>query len=453
MEREAGQSIPTRSALCYYLNIEGVMTHYVIIGNGVAGVEAAMTIRRRHSPGEARITLISDEAPYFFSRTALMYAYMGRLDRRDMEPFERAVYQRQQIERVQDRVIDLDAQARRITLLSGEKLTFDRLLIACGASPRMENFSGLEEVEEGLVHFVSLQDLNHCERLTWSTKQAAVVGGGLIGLELVECFLHHGLEVLFLVREPYFWPAALGRQEGEMVADHLRQAGVDLRFDEALTQIEVDDLGRVSALHTSKEERHPCQLLGICIGVEPNIGWLKEVTTPPELGLGLKVNPRFETSLENVYGAGDCAEIHLGPGQPPLVETIWYSAKRQGRLAALNMLGDDEDYQRPLFFNSAKFMGIEFTTAGDMQDLPPGSGALYRRLEGKNISQRIAFSETGQVLGFNMLGSRWDHTLLLQWIRERRSIEFVRENLHRAQFDVEFGRAKLGAMIEVEESL
>lgn len=238
-----------------------------------------------------------------------------------------------------------------------------------------------------------------------------------------------------------------------MVADHLRKKGVDIRFDEELTQIEVDDTGRVSGLHTSKDNYYPAQMLGLCIGVEPNINWLGEIATPPALGLGLQVNRAFETSLEGVYGAGDCAEIALGPGHPPLVETIWYSARRQGRLAALSMLGDPVRYEPPVFFNSAKFIGIEFTTVGQLQDLPPGSRTLYRRLEGKNISQRIAYAESGQVLGFNMLGSRWDHTLLIRWIQERRSIEFVRQNLHKAQFDVEFGRARLGAMVELEEEV
>jgi NADPH-dependent 2,4-dienoyl-CoA reductase/sulfur reductase-like enzyme len=101
--------------------------HFVIIGNGVAGVTAALKIRERER--KARITIISGESAYFFSRTALMYAYMDRLTLRDLEPYERKMYDKQQIERITDWVVDLDATARQLRLKSGRALAYDRLLL------------------------------------------------------------------------------------------------------------------------------------------------------------------------------------------------------------------------------------------------------------------------------------------------------------------------------------
>ena len=425
---------------------------FVIVGNGVAGTEAALTLRRRLSPKEATITLISDESPYFFSRTALMYAYMERLQRRDLEPYERAVYDRQNIERILARVVDLNATEQAITLSDGRQLPYDRLLLATGACPRMVPFPGVDQVKEGLVHFVSLQDLDHCESLTWSTREAVVVGGGLIGVELAEAFHHHGLKVTFLVREPYFWPAALHQEEGEMVTAHLRERGIEVCHQEEIQQIHVDEEGRVRALDTSQNRTLAAQMLGICIGVTPNIEWLHSVETPPEVARGLRVDRGFRTSLENVYAAGDCAEIVTSDGSS-FVETIWYSARLHGELAARSMLGDSIEYRRPTFYNSSKFFEIEYTTVGQVQDLPAGTRSLFRWFPGKKISQRILSTPEGRVLGFNMLGSRWDHTILIRWLEQRRSLDFVRDHLRQAQFDHEFGRAPLEKMQEKESVL
>jgi NAD(P)H-nitrite reductase large subunit len=127
-----------------------------------------------------------------------------------------------------------------------------------------------------------------------------------------------------------------------------------------------------------------------------------------------------------------------------MVEQIWYSARRQGELAARAMLGDSVQYEPPLFFNSAKFFDIEYTTVGDVTPVPDDARSFFCRLPGEAASIRI-IERNGAVIGFNMLGSRWDHTWFERWIRERRAIEEVMRNLHLAQFDVEFGTIGLDA--------
>ena len=426
--------------------------HYVIIGNGVAGIEAAFSIRQRHDPSRARITVISDETEYFFSRTALMYAYMDKMPRKMLEPYDRKAYDKQQINLVHDRVVDLDADNQRLSLRDGDSLPYDKLLLAVGARPRMVPFGGLENVDEGIVHLVSMQDLDECERLTRTTDQAVVIGGGLIGVELAECLNFHGVDVTFLVREPWFWPMALGQEEGDIIADHIRDHGVDLRLEEELDEMFPDEHGRISHITTDAGETIDCQMLGIAIGVVSNKDWLEDTTTPPATERGIIVDRAFKTTLPNVWAAGDCVEIQMGEDATK-IETIWYSAKLHGKLAGRSMLGDDIWYDPPLFYNSTKFFEIEFTTVGRVVDTPTGTSTLFRKMPGEPISQRIVLDDDEQVIGFNMLGSRWDHRILENWIREHRSLDFVLDNLRDAQFDVEFGRVPLEKMEEEEVTL
>ncbi|HET7294125.1 MAG TPA: hypothetical protein VFM88_16985 [Vicinamibacteria bacterium] len=111
------------------------------------------------------------------------------------------------------------------------------------------------------------------------------------------------------------------------------------------------------------------------------------------------------------------------------------------------MLGDEVRYRRGTWYNSAKFFDIEWTTAGwvpvllnwDNTPLDPGPGvsSWFQRTPGRFESQRVVVKD-GRVVGFNMLGSRWNHEPLLEWIHERRSLDYVLSRLHQAQFDEEF---------------
>ena len=412
---------------------------YVVVGNGVAGASAALALRSRDA--RADVTLVSDEGDHFFSRTALMYAFMGRLPRRAMEPYERHTWRERRIDLVRARVTDLDAAAHRLTLGDGRTLPYDRLLLATGSRARRLDAPGVTADLAGLVHFVTLQDLDACERYTPTTRRAVVVGGGLIGLELVECLRFHGVAVTFLVREPWYWPAALGREEGAMAARAMRRHGVDVREGAAVASVARDAGGRVSAVTTTAGETIACELLGVCVGVEPQVEWLRGVTTAPAIGRGVKVDATLRTTLADVWAAGDCAELPDGR-----VEQIWYSAKRQGALAGENMSGRPKAYAPPVYFNSAKLFDLEYTTVGALTDAPDGAGSLYAEHPTRALSWRLVHGADDTVLGFNALGSRWDHAALTRWIEEERPLDWVRAHLREAQFDVELGRAPLGEM-------
>jgi NADPH-dependent 2,4-dienoyl-CoA reductase/sulfur reductase-like enzyme len=415
---------------------------YAIAGNGVAGITAALDLRKRDP--RAGITVISAETDYFFSRTALMYSFMDCVTRRDLEPYERGVFDAQRIRRVRGWVKELDAQSRTLQLDNGQGLAWDRLLIATGARPRQPRWQGLDHVRSGLVNFVSMQDLDACEAAARRGGKAVVVGGGLIGIELVECLRWAGMEVTFLIREPWYWPVALSEAESAMVLDHLRRHGVTVVTGEVVTSVEIGAQGAVTAVSTERGTRYECCALGVSIGVEPAVDWLRNVSTPPRLSRGVVVDAGFRTSLPHVFAAGDCAEVEL-PGREPLVEQIWYSAKRQGALAARSMLGEPIQYDPPVFFNSSKLFEIEYTTVGRFPGAnprPPDAREFYFRYPGRDVSLRIA-EQNGAVRAFNLLGSRWNHNQCGQWIGERRSLDDVMDRLHQAQFDVEFGRLDL----------
>jgi hypothetical protein len=191
-----------------------------------------------------------------------------------------------------------------------------------------------------------------------------------------------------------------------------------------------------------------CDLVCSAIGVVPNTDFLVGSGLSLSKGGAIEVDDALRTHLEHVWAAGDCANVKwLDGSRRP--EQLWYTARDQGRLAAAAMLGDEVAYRRGTWYNSAKFFDLEWTTAGwvpalldwDNTPLDPGPDVhdWFQRVPGGFESQRVVL-KGDRVVGFNMLGGRWNHEPFLQWIHERRPLDYVLEHLHEAQFDEEFSR-------------
>jgi NADPH-dependent 2,4-dienoyl-CoA reductase/sulfur reductase-like enzyme len=415
--------------------------HYVIVGNGICGMEAALALRRRESG--ARISIVSDEHDHFFSRPALMYVFTGQALLRDTEPYDRELYTRMGFERVSRRVARLEPSAHMLVFEDGTRLSYDRLLLAVGSVGRAAPWPGSQG--PGVHYFVTLKDLAALDDDAKKGVRAVVIGGGLIGVEVAEVLLQRGLAVTFLVRENWYFPLALDRNEAGLVAEHMREHGIDVRLGENAEEILRGAGGAIRGVRGQSGDEFPCRLVVAAIGVVPNTTFLRGAVTL-SAGGAVEVDDGLRASAVDVWAAGDCANVAWGDGSRR-PEQLWYTARDQGRVAAASMLGDEISYRRGTWYNSAKFFDIEWTTAGfvpallnwDNTPLDPGPDikTWFQRIPDRFESQRI-ISRGDRVVGFNMLGSRWNHEPLLEWIHERRTLAYVLDHLHEAQFDEEF---------------
>ena len=175
-------------------------------------------------------------------------------------------------------------------------------------------------------------------------------------------------------------------------------------------------------------------------GVRPNIELAKN--TKIETGRGILVNEYLETNISGIYSAGDCAEIKSNAeGEKNRVEQLWYTGRMQGEVLAQNILGKKIKYDRGIWFNSAKFLDIEYQTYGFVSNVLPRKGeeTFYWEHPGKKKCFRVVYSSNDRsVKGFNVLGIRLRHQVCERWIKENKPIEYVLENLAEANFDPEF---------------
>jgi NADPH-dependent 2,4-dienoyl-CoA reductase/sulfur reductase-like enzyme len=417
------------------------MEHIVIIGNGIAGVTTARHIRKLSNK---KITLISAESEYFFSRTALMYVYMGHMKFEHTQPYENWFWKKNNIDLVHGYVDQVNPEEKVVTLSDSTSISYDKLVIATGSKPNKFGWPGQDL--EGVQGLYSKQDLELLEQNAPNNKvckRAVIVGGGLIGIELAEMLRTRNIPVTFLVRESSFWNGILPSGESQMINEHILEHHIDLRLNASLQEIKPDENGRVKSVVIAETgEEIVCNLVGLTAGVTPNIDFLKD--SDIELGRGVKVNRFLETNVKDIYAIGDCAEQHEAIGNRRPIEAVWYTGRMMGETLAQTLCGNPTEYRPGHWFNSAKFLDIEYQTYGWVfpeKTKMDNEMHFHWRHPHKKLCITIAFDQSTQIfLGINTFGIRMRHEIFDRWLTEKRSIDHVMAHMADANFDPEFYR-------------
>ena len=423
------------------------MEHIVIIGNGISGVTLARHIRKlsdteTSSARAKKITIISAETEFFFSRTALMYVYMGHMKFEHTQPYENWFWAKNHIDLKQGFVETVDSDTKTLHFANGETMTYDKLVIATGSKPNKFGWPGQDL--DGVMGMYHKQDLENLEKHAPNKevcKRAVIVGGGLIGIELAEMLNSRSIPVTFLVRESSFWNGVLPGGESAMINRHIRNHHIDLRLSSNLREIKSDDNGKVkSVIIEETGEEIECNVVGLTAGVSPNIDFLKN--SKIETGRGVKVNRYLETNIPDVYAIGDCAEQHEAIGNRRPIEAVWYTGRMMGETLAQTICGNRIPYKPGHWFNSAKFMDIEYQTYGWVfsDRSKKDNEAHFHWIHADDTKCiTVAFDKnTNTFLGINTFGIRMRHETFDRWLTEKRDVDYVMNHLAEANFDPEF---------------
>jgi len=409
------------------------MEHIVIIGNGVSGITTARHIRKL---SDKKITVISAETDHFFSRTAIMYVYMGHMKFENTKPYEDWFWEKNRIDLLRAFVQGIDTDQKTLKLDNGTDLAYDKLVLAVGSKSNKFGWPGQDlDAVQGLY---SYQDLESMEKHSPSTKRAVIVGGGLIGVEMAEMFLSRGISVTFLVREDRFWGGVLPKEEGRLIAKHMKKHHVDLRFNTELKEILSDENGRAKAVMTSGGEEIECQFVGLTAGVSPNVDFIKGSAI--DVNRGILVNEFLETNILDVYAAGDCAEFHQHPTGRKNIEQVWYTGRMMGETLAHTICDNKTAYKPGMWFNSAKFFDIEYQTYGWVfAELQENEADFYWEHKDGEICLHLVYDKASKkLLGINTFGIRLRHEVCERWIDGEETMGYIMQHLKDANFDPEF---------------
>ncbi|QCE40745.1 NAD(P)/FAD-dependent oxidoreductase [Psychroserpens sp. NJDZ02] len=415
------------------------MEHIVIIGNGISGVTLARHVRKL---SDKKITIISAETDYFFSRTALMYVYMGHMKFEHTQPYENWFWEKNRIELKKGYVDTIDTDNKTLFFAEGDQMQYDKLVIATGSKPNKFGWPGQDLI--GAQGLYSKQDLDNMEVVAPNNKvckRAVIVGGGLIGIELAEMLNSREIPVTFLVREDSFWNGVLPKGESRMINRHIKNHHIDLRLNTNLKAINSDENGKVkSVIIEETGEELECNFVGLTAGVSPNISFLKD--SKIDTKRGVLVNRYLETNIKDVYAIGDCAEQHEGIGNRRPIEAVWYTGRMMGETLAQTICDNPLEYKPGHWFNSAKFLDIEYQTYGWVfgeRGQPDYEKHFHWKHDDDTKCITVAYhKDTNAFLGINTFGIRMRHETFDKWLTENRDVDFVINNLKEANFDPEF---------------
>lgn len=404
-----------------------------IIGNGISGITAARHIRKMSNH---EINVISGESEYFFSRTALMYVFMGHMKWEHIKPYEDFFWKKNRINLIHKWVQQIDTSSNTITFYDATVLQYDILIVATGSVPK--KFGGPGENLIGVQGLYSKQDLENLTLLSAKASHAVVVGGGLIGIEAAEMLNSCGIGVTHLVRENSFWRTALPAPESEMISQHIIQHDIDLRCHTELQTINDDGTGNVKSVTTSTGEIVPCSIVVLTTGVQPNVEFIRGSSI--NINKGIVVNRYLQSNVQNVFAIGDCAELEEpSPGRRK-IEPVWYTGKLMGEVVARTICDMPTPYNPGIWYNSAKFFDIEYQTYGHIPaNISHEYEWFYWQHAHENKAFRICYQKSNMAtVGLSFYGLRARHSICNAWIENGTNVHTVITNLKKANFDPEF---------------
>ncbi len=333
---------------------------YLIIGGGVAGTTAAETIRASDQQGS--IAIVDAESYRLYSRVLLPHYVKGLL------PFERLFlrsrkwYQENQITlKTNTTMVSVDPIAQTVDLSSGETVRYDKLLLATGGTPMPWGVPGGKSV--GVTSFWTLADAERLRQCLSHSKVGVIVGGGFIMTDLVSLFRHYQLTTHVLIRGPHVFRGVLDETSAGLVEQAMERNGVAIHRDTVVA--EVAGAPHVTGVITSSGNTLACDIVALGIGLQYDFSALANSGLTTERGI--QTNEYLETTVPNIYAAGDVAEffdvnqgIHRRVGN-------WTNSQEQGKVAGLNMTGDDRFPFTRVTGYSVSLFGMQLSFIGDFE--------------------------------------------------------------------------------------
>lgn len=318
---------------------------FIIIGNGIAGVTAAQNLRKEDK--EAEITIISDENEYYYSRPRLIEVFEEKVDYDGIIVNKQQWYDKNNINLIKGKkVINIDKEQKQVLLADDMVLAYDKLLLAVGSRPFVPPINGATSCTDLFVLRTMQQAKEIQNKCTG--KNIAVIGGGLLGLELAASLMHFVKSVKVIEFAEHLLPRQLEKEKSLKLQAELEKKGLEFVLGTACQSIEKSPQGLKICSSTANIE---CDMIIVSAGVRPRLELAQKAGI--ETNKGIVVNELLKTTDDNIFAAGDCIEMN---------SNMWgfvITALNQGKIAAANMLGKQTEYMPKPLKIKLKVSGID----------------------------------------------------------------------------------------------
>ncbi|TRZ52284.1 NAD(P)/FAD-dependent oxidoreductase [bacterium] len=401
---------------------------YLIIGGGIAGTTAAETIRKNDKEGS--IAIVSDESHLLYSRVLLSKPAFVR-----GEQFLESVWLKKPEWYEQNKItflggvsaVVLNKEEKKVVLSDGREIRYEKLLLAIGAHARKWTIPGSNK--KGIYYLRGLDDTKAIIEAVKTKKRAVLIGSGFVSFEIADVLRSLNIETTLVMREKYFSEPMLSETEGKMIEKKLEENGIKLIRNTEVVEVLGDQEATGVILNDGMEL--DCDMVLCMIGVVFPVEWLR--SSGIALGRGITANEYLETSIPDVWTAGDIAEYNDLVLKEIFLCGNWMNSRAQGEIAGLGMMGKRTEYKMVTFQTSHGF-GDVIGFIGDMRTTPERK-EIYREDAARNSLTRLIIRGEN-VIGATLVNRLHEMGAIAKLIKERIDISDKTEDLAKADFDM-----------------
>lgn len=360
---------------------------YLIIGNGIAGLSAAKEIRKNDENGS--IIIVSSE-PYLTYYRMKLTEYMAKdFDDEELMVHNSEWYDKFNIECILNKIVEhIDIDNKNVVLDDGNEIGFKKLLLTMGSRPFIPPIPG--KYKKGVFALRTLKDLRYIQNYLLNCENVSIIGGGLLGLEAAWSLRKLNKTVNVIQHSPFLLSRQLDEEISRKVEEKLSLAGFNLYLDTAAEEVLGE--GIVNGLKLSGDRIIQSDAILVSSGIRPNLDLIRD--TKIEYDKGVKVDKYLRTNIDNIYAAGDIAEVEGS------VLGLWTASNEQGKVVGSNMSGIEKIYAQPRPYTLLRLGDISLFSAGDVKNFDK----VYEyKEEDKGIHHKL-FTTDGKITGVILFG-------------------------------------------------
>jgi NAD(P)H-nitrite reductase large subunit len=361
--------------------------NYVIIGNSAAGIGCVQGIRDKDKMG--KITIISDEPYFTYSRPLISYWLKNAVTDENMKYRDRDFYKENNVDTILGkRAVKIDTAAKKVILDDNTEVPYDKLLVGTGSKPFVPPAPGLEET--GYFTFMKYDDAKAIKQAVKPGAKVLIVGAGLIGLKAAEALHEYTENITVIDLADRILSSILDEQAAAIMGKHIEGKGVKFFLSTSVNNF----AGKTA--HLKNGETVDFDILIMAVGVRPNVELIKEAGGEVNRGI-ITEKSQAVKGLTDIYAAGDCTESFDASIGENRILAILPNAFLQGEIAGKNMSGQDFMYVNAIPQNAIGFFGLHIITAGSYS----GDDA-YEVTDGD--SYKKLFIKSDKLVGFILMG-------------------------------------------------
>ena len=393
----------------------------IVIGNGLGGIISSKTLRELDP--KAKIDIYAEEKYLYYPRPNLIEFLAGHIPQDNLFAFSKEWYENQNIDLyLGEPIKTIDPDSKEVELKSGERTKYDTLLLANGAHSFIPPFRGTEK--RGIFTLRTLDDSLSIIEWVKDHANAAIIGGGLLGLEIARAIHSRGAEIQVVEFFDRLLPRQLDAEGASVLKAQIEDMGISVRLGVATEEIMGRD--RVSGLRFKGGEELEAETAIVAAGVRPNIRLAKESGLATDKGI--IVNDYLQTSHPDIFAAGDNIQHR------DRIYGIIPASFNQARIAAFNIAGQERKYEGTVLSNTLKVVGLDVTSIGLVNPEEGTSEEFRKERREQGIYKKIVIQD-GKVVGAIWMGTRDKVNDISRIILQKIDVEKWKNSLLEDDFD------------------